>query len=349
MLYFLRTPNYVGAVAPTRPNLSVVLSFFNEGDVIPELVSRLRKALGALEAAGELAGHELIFINDASTDNSRELLESLSAGHDDIRLLNMSRNFGGSTCALAGMEYASGDLLVYMDSDLQDPPETIPEMLAAYKAGGSIDVVHTVRRSRAGETKIKLLITRLGYFILKYLATIRLDVEAGDFKLLSRRAVNHLIQIREKRPYLRGLVSWIGFNQTTVYYNREPRFAGSTKFAIFGPKVIANFFSSALIAFSDLPLQFSSWIGAFISLLSAMYSAWLLVKWLLGWEIPSWALPLAIVAFLSGVQLFCIGLLGLYIAAIHVESKRRPNYIVESTSGFGYSPSPNAPLPNARN
>ena len=317
----------------------MVLSFFNEAENIPELISRLRAVLGRLETEGELAGHELIFVNDASTDNSLELLERESAGHDDIRILNMSRNFGGSTCALAGMEYASGDALVYMDSDLQDPPETIPSMLAAYRKG-DVDVVHTVRTAREGETKVKLFITRVGYAILQYTATIKLQVEAGDFKLLSRRAVDHLIQIREKRPYLRGLVSWIGFNQTTVYYRREPRYAGKTKFVVIGPKVIANFFSSALIAFSDIPLQLSSWLGALISLLSAGCSAFLLVKWLAGGQIPGWSLPLALVAFLSGVQLFCIGLLGLYIAAIHVESKRRPNYIVESTAGFRYSPAP---------
>ena len=263
----------------------------------------------------------------------------LSAGQSDIRVLNMSRNFGVSTCALAGMEYASGEALVYMDADLQDPPETIPEMLAAFRQG-DVDVVHTVRRARAGETKVKLLITRIGYVILKYISTITLQVEAGDFKLLSRRAVDHLIGIKEKRPYLRGLISWIGFNQTTIYYDREARFAGKTKFVVLSPKVIANFFSSALIAFSDIPLQFSSWLGALISLFSAVYSAILFIRWLAGAEISSWAFPLAIVAFLSGVQLFCIGLLGLYIAAIHVESKRRPNYIVQSTFGFGYSPAP---------
>ncbi len=327
---------------PKPPALSVVLSFFNEADVIPELVSRLRKTLGKLEADGELAGHELIFVNDASTDNSRGLLEGLAAGQNDIRVLNMSRNFGVSTCAMAGMEYSTGDALVYMDADLQDPPETIPDMLAAYKREAA-DVVHTVRRSRAGETKVKLLITRIGYAILKYISTVTLQVEAGDFKLLSRRAVDHLIQIREKRPYMRGLISWIGFKQTTIHYNREPRFAGETKFLVLSPKVIANFFSSALIAFSDIPLQLSSWLGACVSLLSAVYSAWLLVKWAAGARIASWAFPLAIVSFLSGVQLFCIGLLGLYIAAIHVESKRRPNYIVESTAGFAYSPAPGSP------
>lgn len=322
------------------PRLSVVLSFFNEAEVIPELVARLRTVLGGLVSGGMLSGYELIFVNDASTDRSRGLLEELSKERRDIRILNMSRNFGVSACVLAGMEYSTGDLVVYMDADLQDPPEVIPEMLKAWGDGAALDVVHTVRRSRAGETKFKLVCTRLGYWILKYVATITLQIEAGDFKLLSRRAVNHLVQLKEKRPYMRGLVSWIGFNQASIYYNREARFAGETKFTAMSPKVIANFFSSALISFSDLPLQFSSWFGALVAIVSFVYALWLGIEGLLGRHIPAWALPLAIIAFISGVQLFCIGVLGLYIAAIHVESRRRPNYIVESSFGFEYSPEP---------
>lgn len=325
---------------PAPPILSVVFSFYNEADVIPELVDRLRKVFDPLLSEGHVAGYELIFVNDASTDNSRKLLEQLGRERGDIRLLNMSRNFGVSPCVLAGMERAAGDAVVYMDADLQDPPETIPSLLAAYKEGN--DVVHTVRRSRTGETKIKLLITRIGYAILKYVSTVPIQINAGDFKLLSRRAVNHLIQLREKRPFMRGLVSWIGFRQTTIYYHREARFAGRTKFQIISPKVITNFFSSALIAFSDLPLQFSSWCGALISVSSVFYSFWLIFELLRGQSIPAWAWPIAIFAFLSGVQLFSIGLLGLYIASIHVESKRRPNYIVESTYGFANSPEPDA-------
>lgn len=316
------------------PSLSAILSFYNEADNIPELVSRLRAVLGGLTSQGELSGYELIFVNDASTDNSRAMLEDLGREQGDIRVLNMSRNFGVSTCVLAGMEWAAGDVVVTIDADLQDPPETIPEMLRAYKEGANVDVVHTIRRSRAGETKIKLLITRIGYLILHRAATISIPIEAGDFKLLSRRAVDYLIQLKEKRPFLRGLVCWIGFNQVKVYYHREPRFAGSTKFVVISPRVIANFFSSALIAFSDLPLQIASTVGALISLTSVLYSCFLGIELVRGAIIPTWAFPLAILSLLSGVQLFSIGLLGLYIAAIHIETKRRPNYIVESTFGF---------------
>jgi glycosyltransferase involved in cell wall biosynthesis len=329
----------------SAPQISIILSFYNEADNIPELISRLRGVLVPLAEAGEISGHELVFVNDASTDHSLLLLQEHDREHGDIRILNMSRNFGVSTCVLAGMEYCSGDVIVYMDSDLQDPPETIPQMLFAYKNGNGVEVVHTVRRARDGETAFKLICTRLGYWILKYIATIPLQIEAGDFKLISRRVLEHLVQLREKRPYLRGLVCWVGFKQDTVYYRREPRFAGETKFIAMGPKVIANFFSSALIAFSDIPLQLSSWFGALVSLLSLLFSAWLGLDWLRGQPIPGWALPFALLSFIAGAQLFSIGLLGLYVAAIHVESKRRPNYITESTYGFQFSPRPSSQKP----
>ena len=319
---------------PSVPSLSVVLSFYNEAENIPELVKRLSSVLKQLVDYGKLSTYELIFVNDASTDGSRAMLESMIGKKSDIRLINMSRNFGVSPCVIAGMQHATGDFVVYMDADLQDPPEVIPRMLEAWQQDQTIDVVHTVRNSRAGETWLKLVLTRLGYWILKHVSTITLQIEAGDFKMLSRRAVNHLVQLKEKRPYMRGLVSWIGFKQASISYNRDARYAGETHFFIFSTKVISNFFSSALIAFSDLPLQFSSWLGATVSTLSVCYSCWLGIELLRGLSIPDWSLPLAILSFIGGVQLFSIGMLGLYIASIHVESKKRPNYIIESIYGF---------------
>ena len=262
----------------------------------------------------------------------------LAQGYEDIRVINMSRNFGVSTCVLAGMEMAKGDLIVYMDADLQDPPEVIPQMLAAKSAGQGFDVVHTVRLSRAGEPRIKLLVTRLGYFILKYVSTVDLQIEAGDFKLLSRRAVDQLIQLREKRPFLRGLVCWIGFPQTTIHYHREARGSGRTKFNVFSLQVIRNFFASALISFSDVPLQISSVLGVVVSLGALIYGGIVLMMKLKGVQPPPWSGLTVALMFLSGVQLLTLGLQALYISAIHAECKRRPNYIVESTFGFHNPP-----------
>src|SRR6266404_7577532 len=159
------------------PAISAVISFYNEEDVIPELVGRLRAVMTGLITAGHLSAYELIFINDASTDKSQQVLEELNGNLTDIRIINMSRNFGVSTCVLDGMERDQGDMVVTIDADLQDPPETIPEMLRAWREGTNIDVVHTIRRSRAGETRVKLLITRIGYLILHNVATISIPID----------------------------------------------------------------------------------------------------------------------------------------------------------------------------
>lgn len=314
--------------------ISVVLSFWNEADVLPELIRRLRAAFAGLLEAGEIGAYELIFVNDASTDRSEWILRDAARGRDDLKLINMSRNFGVSPCVIAGMLHARGDAVIYMDADLQDPPELIPELVRVWKSEPDVDVVHTVRKSRAGETRLKLAITRLGYAILRSVSTIDLPLEAGDFKLLSRRAVELVSQFREKRPFLRGLVCWIGFEQRIVHYHRQPRFAGRTKFRVLGLKVIRNFIDSAVISFSDVPLKASTALGALFSCGSLLYMLWMLGGWLAGAEAPGWSATLAAVLFLGGVQLLSIGILGTYVASIFLEAKGRPNFIVRDTAGF---------------
>lgn len=312
--------------------LSIVFSFKNEEDVIPELVSRVRNTLDQVIEQKKISAYEMVFVNDASTDGSRELLMEMSKGKNDIRIINMARNFGVSPCVIAGMEYAAGDIVVYMDADLQDPPELIPELIDRWIQGA--DVVHTVRLSRAGESRIKLLVTRIGYRILRIFSSIRLLENAGDFKLLSRRAVNEVIRLQEKRPFMRGLVTWVGFNQDTFYYNREARGAGDTKFPIFSMSVIQNFLGSALISFSDAPLMLFVFLGMIVSFSSFLYIPYLGIKFMMGYDINDNWLLIAALFFLSGIQLLGIGILGLYISSIFLEVKNRPNYIVESTFGF---------------
>jgi dolichol-phosphate mannosyltransferase len=325
-----------GAYAPRlrrggAPTLSVVFSFRNEEIVLGELIRRLRTALGAVRAAGRLASWELVFVDDDSTDRSREILIEHATGHDDIRIVTMSRNFGIAPCVLAGLEMSRGDLVVYMDADLQDPPEVIPSLLAAWEADPDVDVVHTVRSRREGEPWYKLLVTKVGYAILHRVSTIDLPIEAGDFKLLSRRAVDLLIEFREKRPYTRGLVCWIGLKQVRVPYQRDARFAGESKFPVFGPQVIQNFLDSAVISFSDVPLKLAMALGVLISMAAALFFlVALAVAGLRGWQ----SVAFAALAFLSGVQLFFVGILGLYVSSIFIESKQRPNYIIKDTFGF---------------
>ena len=315
--------------------LSVVISFFNEEEVFPELIRRLRLVLRRERDNGVLSGYELVFVNDSSVDRSEEVLLAASEGQQDIKIVTMSRNFGVSQCVLAGMEYSSGDLVVYMDADLQDPPETIPDMLSVWREGKDIDVVNTVRLGRKGEPLLKRILTRIGYRILKSVTNINFLVEAGDFKLLSRRAVNHLLLLKEKQPFLRGLVYWIGFNQAVAHYHRQERYSGKTKFPIFNHRVINNFLFSALISFSDVPLKFSLLAGAVTAIFSFCFLICVLVqKFILAYTTPGWTAMMAVMSFLGGMQLLIMGIVGLYINSIFLEVKKRPNYIVARTFGF---------------
>lgn len=317
------------------PKLSVILSFFNEEEILPELIKRLRNVLRKEYDEGRISGYELIFVNDASTDRSEDILLVEAKKYNDIKIITMSRNFGVSPCVLAGMEYSSGDLVVYMDADLQDPPEVISEMIKAYNTGKDIDIVNTVRLSREGESFLKLFITKIGYKILKRVSNINFLIEAGDFKLLSRRAVKQLMQLKEKQPFLRGLVYWIGFKQATVYYHREARYSGKAKFPITDYRVIHNFLFSALISFSDLPLQIALLLGGLTTIFAFLFLIYVLVqRFVLAYTTPGWTALMAIILFLGGIQLLTIGIIGLYINAIFLETKGRPNYIVDRTFGF---------------
>ncbi|MBU0672167.1 MAG: glycosyltransferase family 2 protein [Candidatus Margulisbacteria bacterium] len=312
-----------------KPLISVVLSFRNEEDVIPELISRLEKTLGQLPV-----DHELIFVNDRSSDGSRRLLLEKMKANKRVKLLNMSRTFGVTPCVLAGLEYSSGDAVIYMDADLQDPPEVIPEMVKLWQAEPDIDVIHTKRLSRAGESQFKLWLTRLGYAILRRVSNVSIEPEVGDFKLLSRRVVDQLVKLREKRPFMRGLVNWIGFNARTITYRREARFAGRTKFLPTSWAVISNFIDSALISFSDMPLKLSLLLGYLVSFGAFAYLIVVFIQKWMGISLPGWSAMMATMLMLGGVQLLTLGVMGLYLNAIFVETKGRPNFIVESSYGF---------------
>jgi dolichol-phosphate mannosyltransferase len=314
--------------------LSVVFSFRNEETVLEELVNRIRATLKSEDVTSLISEHELIFVNDRSSDRSEKILKKMAVGHKDVKILNMSKTFGVSPCVRAGLMWTTGDLVVYMDADLQDPPEVIPEMLTAWEKGNDIDVVHTIRSSRSGESFINRVITRIGYQLLLYATDINLTIESGDFKLLSRRAVDHIIQLNEYNPYMRGIVSWVGFTQTSIYYERHARFAGTTKFPILSRKVISNFFNSALISFSGAPLQLASiaGIGGFVVSFGMML--FVLSEKLQGVTLPGWTAIMTTILFIGSLQLLSIGILGLYIHSIFIEVKKRPNFIIESTYGF---------------
>lgn len=318
-----------GRAAPT---LSVVLSFFNEAAVLSELIRRLRAVLRAEVGRGTIASYEMIFVNDASSDNSLELLRQEFETEQDIVVVTMSNNFGVSECVLAGMRLAKGNAVLYMDADLQDPPEIIPELLDKWHSDPEIEVVYTTRLSRVGEHPLKMLVTNIGYKLINRISEIGLPENSGDFKLLSRRVVDELLQMREKKPYLRGLVSWIGFKQAQVFYHRAERHDGrvNTKRPAFSAKVIKYALDTALISFSDVPLKAILLLGFLVSSVSIVYIGVVVVQKLLGWYTPGWPALMAAILFLGGMQLLMLGVLGLYINSIFLNTRNRPDYIVKS-------------------
>ena len=307
--------------------LSVVLSFRNEADVIPELISRLAKSL---EGAG--IDYELIFVNDASTDGSLALLEALRARDPRVKILNMSRRFGVAPCVMAGMQFARGDAVVYMDTDLQDPPELIPTLVARWREGA--DVVYTVRTSRQGESVWKMRVTRAAYRAIQLASDIELPIEAGDFKLLSRRVVDHLIALGEQDLYVRGLVTWMGFRQVAVPYERQPRGAGEAHFPLLRSWGPISSFVAGVTSFSHAPLISFLLLGLAGGALSMLALALLLLAGVVGAAASSIAWLVAFGLLLWSTLALGIGVIGLYLARIHREVLGRPRYIVESAIGF---------------
>jgi glycosyltransferase involved in cell wall biosynthesis len=243
----------------------------------------------------------------------------------------MSRNFGVSECVMAGMTQASGDAIIYMDADLQDPPEVIPQMLEAWHNNLDAEVVYTTRARRDGEHWLKMLVTKIGYRFINSISEVELQVDSGDFKLLSRRVVDLLIQMKEEKPYVRGLVSWIGFKQVQVFYDREARYDGAenAKMKVLSKRVLYYWLDRALISFSDAPLKIMLFLGISLSLVSFLYIIVVISQKIMGISVPGWAAIMSAVLFLGGTQIMMLGFVGLYIGSIFRASKQRPSYIVK--------------------
>ncbi len=311
-------------------NISVILSFYNEEAVLPELLRRLRTVFSSLIDNRTISSYELIFINDCSTDASEKFLLSELNG-DDIVIITMSRNFGVTECVLAGMVHAKGDAVIYMDCDLQDPPELIPKLIHTWINDQNTEVVYTTRTNRKGEHWLKLLITKIGYRFINTISEIELYVDSGDYKLLSRRVVIELLKMKEDRPYMRGLISWIGFKQSQVLYERLERFDGreNTKMPVISKKVIYYWIDRALISFSDAPLKLVLFLGFVLSGISFLYIIVVIVQKILGVSVPGLAAIMSAVLFLGGVQMMMLGFVGLYIGAIFRDVKKRPPYVID--------------------
>ena len=306
--------------------VSVVFSFRNERQNIPTLISRLNAMF-----AGAGVDYELIFVNDASTDGSLDVLIDERSRNPRVKIVNMSRRFGVSECARAGMAAARGDAAVIMDADLQDPPEVIPQLIAKWRAGA--DVVHTVRTRRHGESAAKMLLTRLAYRIIHLGSTIELPIDAGDFKLLSRAALDHLLALRESDPYLRGLIVWIGFQQAFVPYERDARHAGLTHFPFFSRNPWKTF-AMGLTSFSFMPV-FATIGLALVSLgIAALLILRAIAILLTGGRLSTSTALITVGAFFWATILTAIAAVGIYVIRIYKDVRGRPQYIVASTIGL---------------
>ncbi|MEE2698805.1 MAG: glycosyltransferase family 2 protein [Pseudomonadota bacterium] len=305
--------------------ISVILSFLNEEEVLPELIRRVSNVL-----SNEPEDYEIIFVNDNSTDTSLELLLEARVKNPRIKIINTSRRFGMVECIIAGIEYAKGDAIVYLDTDLQDPPEVIPRLLEKWRNGA--DVVYTIRTKRDGENPIKMWLTRLAYKVIGLVSEIDLPVDSGNFRLINRKIRKQLLQLNEVEPYLRGLVRWIGFRQEAVYYEREARFAGSCHVPLFGTGP-AKEFMAGLTTFSVVPIFLILIFGLIGSILSFVSLIVILLSGIAGGVNGTVSMILFFVLLWSFL-LFSIGFVGVYVTRIYKDVRGRPRYIIRDTIGF---------------
>lgn len=304
----------------TGAKVSVVVPFLNEEENLPELYSRLRAVF-----AGRTEADEFLFVDDGSTDGSFQLLEKVRKSDPRVRVLQFSRNFGHQAAITAGLDHAAGDAVVIMDADLQDPPEVLPDLFAKWSEG--FEVVYAVRRKREGEGFFKKLLAAGFYRIFRSLCSVKVPVDAGDFRLLDRNVVEALKTMRESHRYMRGMTSWIGFRQCAVEYDRAARHAGETKYPVWKSLKLAW---DGITSFSAKPLQWMMNAGLLVALISALFAfriIWLKISGN-GGLVSGWASLAVLVLFLGGVQLIALGLLGQYISRIFDESKKRPLYVV---------------------
>jgi len=302
--------------------ISYVFSFKNEEKNLEELIQRVDNSVKKLNKYD----YELIFVNDASNDNSEKILLDLQKKYP-ITIINMSRTFGVGPCVLAGFKQAKGDCIIYMDSDLQDPPELLDKLIKEYENGA--EVIHTVRTKRLGESKFKLLITKIAYKIINFLSDINLPTEAGDYKLISKKALTNILEQREFRPYIRGLSVWVGFKQSHVEYVRDARSEGLTKFPLLSSGPITQFISG-VTAYSLKPLYFGIILGIvsiFFSIILIIYALYMKFTNI---AVPGTAGIIITISFFSGIILLTLGITGIYIARIFEEVRGRGSYVIES-------------------
>lgn len=308
-----------------QPVLSIVAPIFNEEENLDHFFESLTPVLSGLGLT-----YEIICINDGSTDSTLEKLLTYHRNNFHIKVINFSRNFGKEIALTAGLHYSSGKAIIPIDTDLQDPPELIGDLVAKWQEG--YDVVYAVRASRLGENPIKRFTANIFYRFINFISDIPIPKDTGDFRLFDHRVVRALNQIPEQTRFMKGLFAWVGFKQIGIEYDRQPRRHGKTKWNYWK---LWNFALDGITLFSTIPLRLWSYIGIIISLFSFAYASFLIIRTLIyGKDVPGYASIMVVILFLGGLQLISLGIIGEYLGRVYAETKRRPLYIVSESYGF---------------
>jgi len=306
--------------------LSVVVPAYNEEAVLPEFHRRLALVFDTLADYD----CEVVYVNDGSRDRTQFIIDRLAVADVRVASVDLSRNFGKEIAMTAGLDHARGDAVIVIDADLQDPPELIQELIKEWKSG--CDVVYATRTVREGETWLKKATAAWFYRLIQQVSRVKIPANTGDFRLMSRRSVNALVALREQHRFMKGLFAWVGFPSKAVAYQRDPRFAGETKFNYWK---LWNFALEGITSFTTAPLKAATYLGLCTSLFAFFYGAWIIFKTLIyGDIVRGYPTIMVTILFLGGVQLFFIGVIGEYVGRIFNETKARPLYFVQ-----GYRPS----------
>ena len=305
---------------------SIVIPLYDEEGIIPLLVERLQQIMSELDGPAEV-----VMVDDGSRDTTYQLVRAASAKDPRFKLIQFSRNFGHQVAITAGMDAASGDAVIIMDADLQDPPYVILQMIEKWKEGN--EIVYGLRQHREGERLFKTATASMFYGLLHRIAEVDTPVDVGDFRLVDRKALDAFLQMRENNRYVRGMFSWVGFRQAAVPYTREERAVGTTHYTL---RKMVKLASNGIMGFSTAPLRLALGAGVFLAIAAVIYGLVAIALKLSGVSlVPGYASLLFVITFLSGIQLIVMGMVGLYVGRIYDEAKGRPLYVVRESTGFG--------------
>lgn len=304
----------------TGPIFSIVAPAYNEAEVLPAFHARLR---AVLEALGE--PWEIIYVNDGSRDATLEVVQGFRDADPRVGYINLSRNFGKEAATTAGLDHARGEAVIVIDTDLQDPPELIPDMARIWRSG--VDIVYAQRRQRAGETWLKRVTADIFYRMMQRGGRVQLPRDTGDFRLMSRRVVDALGQLREHHRFMKGLFAWVGFPSQALPYDRDPRAAGATKWNYWK---LWNFALEGITGHTVMPLKVATYVGLCVALFAVLYGALIVLRTLVyGNPVPGYPSLMVVVLFMGGAQLITLGIIGEYLGRVFNETKQRPLYLVE--------------------